>query len=148
MWRTRRYGGQISLRMVDADNLKKINDIYGHRAGDKAIKEISARIKQCIRQIDTAARYGGDEFAVILPNTSLTEATVVAERMVSVVAKSPVIWNNEAIGVSVSVGLGQYSPDCTPEDITSRSDHALYTAKQAGKNTVRIFEPTQKYKTQ
>ena len=148
LWRTRRYGGQISLIMVDVDNLKQINDVYGHRAGDKAIREISARIKQCIRQIDTAARYGGDEFAVILPNTSLTEATVAAERMVKVAAKTPIIWDNEPISISVSIGLGQYSPDSTPEDITNRSDQALYAAKQAGKNTVRIFEPTQKQKTQ
>lgn len=148
LWRTRRYGGQISLIMVDVDNLKQINDVYGHRAGDKAIREISARIKRCIRQIDTAARYGGDEFAVILPNTSLTEAIVVAERMVAIVSKSPVIWNNEEISISISIGLGQYSPDSTPEDITSRSDQALYMAKQAGKNTVKIFEPTQKQKMQ
>ena len=83
LWRSKRYGEQISLIMVDIDNLKQINDQYGHRAGDKVIKEISRRIQESIRQIDTAARYGGDEFAIILPNTSLTDAAVVAERMVS-----------------------------------------------------------------
>lgn len=142
LWRARRYGGRISLIMVDVDNLKTINDAYGHRAGDKVIREISKRIKECIRQIDTAARYGGDEFAVILLNTSLSDATVVAQRMVDAVAGSPVIWNKEEIPLSISVGLGQYDADTTPEDITSRSDQALYTAKQAGKNTVRIFEPS------
>ena len=141
LWRSRRYGGQISLIMVDVDNLKKINDTYGHRAGDKVIREISRRIKECIRQIDTAARYGGDEFAVILPNTSLNEATIVAQRMVEAVANSPTTWNKEQITLSISVGLGQYDADTNPEDITSRSDQALYTAKQAGKNTVRIFKP-------
>jgi len=145
LWRSRRYGGQISLIMVDIDNLKKINDTYGHRAGDKVIREISRRIKECIRQIDTAARYGGDEFAVILPNTPLTDAVVAAERMVDAVAHSPAIWKKEQIAVSISVGLGQYDPDTNPEDITSGSDRALYTAKQAGKNTVRIFEPSKKY---
>jgi diguanylate cyclase (GGDEF)-like protein len=140
LWRARRYGGRISLIMIDVDNLKKINDAYGHRAGDKVIRDISRRIKECIRQIDTAARYGGDEFAVILLNTSLSDATVVAQRMVDAVAGSPTIWNKEDIPLSISVGLGQYDADTTPEDITSRSDQALYTAKQAGKNTVRIFE--------
>jgi diguanylate cyclase (GGDEF)-like protein len=140
LWRSRRHGGQISLLMVDVDNLKKINDVYGHRAGDKAIREISKRIKECIRQIDTAARYGGDEFAVILLNTSLEGASVVARRMVEAVANSPTIWNKEQIKLSISVGLSQYDADNSPEDITSRSDHALYAAKQAGKNTVRIFE--------
>ena len=140
LWRSRRYGGQISLIMVDIDNLKKINDAYGHRAGDKVIREISRRIKECIRQIDAAARYGGDEFAVILPNTSLSDATVVAERMVDIVARCPIGWKKDQILVSISIGLGQYDADANPEDITSRSDQALYTAKQAGKNTLRIFE--------
>ena len=145
LWRSRRYGGQISLIMVDIDNLKKINDAYGHRAGDKVIRQISRKLKECIRQIDTAARYGGDEFAIILPNTSLNDATVAAERMVDVVSRSPITWQKEQIDISISVGLGQYDADSSPEDITSRSDQALYTAKQAGKNTVRIFEPAKKF---
>jgi diguanylate cyclase (GGDEF)-like protein len=144
LWRSRRYGGQISLIMVDVDNLKKINDTHGHRAGDKVIREVGRKIKECIRQIDTAARYGGDEFAVILPNTSLGDATIVAQRMVNAVASSPATWKRDLIPLSVSVGLGQYDADTNPEDITSRSDQALYSAKKAGKNTVRIFEPTQK----
>lgn len=143
LWRSRRYGGQISLIMIDIDDFKKINDAYGHRAGDKVIREVSKRIKECIRQIDIAARYGGDEFAVILPNTSLKAATVVAERMVDVVSRCPTNWKKEEIPLSISVGLGQYDANSNPEDITSRSDQALYTAKQAGKNTIRIFEPSQ-----
>lgn len=145
LWRSRRYGGQISLIMIDIDNLKKINDAYGHRAGDKVIRDISRRVKQCIRQIDTAARYGGDEFAVVLPNTSLSDALVVAERMVEMVAHSPTTWQKEQIPISISVGLGEYDADTSPEDITSRSDQALYTAKQAGKNTLRVFEPCEKH---
>jgi diguanylate cyclase (GGDEF)-like protein len=140
LWRSRRHGGLISMIMVDIDNLKKINDVYGHRAGDKVIKTVSRRVKECIRQIDTAARYGGDEFAIILPNTSLEEATLVAERMVSNVSDLPVIWKRQEIPLSVSVGLGQYDGEDSPEDITSRSDQALYKAKQAGRNTLRIFE--------
>jgi len=142
LWRSRRYGGQISLIMVDIDNLKNVNDACGHRAGDKVIKEVSRRIKECIRQIDTAARYGGDEFAVILPNTSLADAMVAAERMVDVVARSPVVWKKEVISPSISVGVSQCDADMSPEDITSRTDRALYRAKQAGKNTVRVHGPT------
>lgn len=140
MSRSRRYGGKISLIMVDIDNLKKTNDAHGHRAGDKVIIEISRRIKQCIRQIDIAARYGGDEFAVILPNTSLKDAIVVSQRMVDAVARHPVAWQKVHIPLSISVGVGQYDADTNPEDVTGRSDQALYHAKQAGKNTVRVFE--------
>jgi len=140
LWRSRRYGGKISVIMIDVDNLKKINDTHGHRTGDKVLRQISAKIKQCIRQIDTAARYGGDEFAVILPNTSLDDAVIVAERMVGAVNSSTIQVQGEDIHLSISVGLGQYDSDTKPEDITSRSDEALYVAKHAGKNTVRVFE--------
>jgi diguanylate cyclase (GGDEF)-like protein len=143
LWRSRRYGGKISLIMVDVDNLKKVNDTLGHRAGDRVITEVSRRIKGCIRQIDIAARYGGDEFAVILPNTVLSDAQIVAERMLAAVAGRPTSWNREEIQLSVSVGLGEYDPDTNPEDITSKSDEALYRAKQAGKNTVRVFKPNE-----
>ncbi len=142
VWRSRRYGGTISLIMADIDNLKLINDTYGHRAGDKVIKEVSRHIRDCIRQIDIAARYGGDEFAVILPNTALEEAIIVSERLVETVSGAPVVWQRTQVPLSVSVGVGQYGPDVSPEDITSRSDQALYNAKQSGKNTVKVFVPS------
>jgi diguanylate cyclase (GGDEF)-like protein len=144
LWRSRRFGEQISLIMIDVDNLKHINDQYGHRAGDKVIKEISQRIKETIRQIDIAARYGGDEFAIILPNTSLMDATVVSERLVGLVAQGPVVWRKDQIAISISVGIGQLDENDTPDDIASRSDKALYSAKQAGKNTFKIFQPNKK----
>ena len=126
--------------MADIDNLKLINDKFGHRAGDMAIKRVSRKIVLCIRKIDTAARYGGDEFAVVLPNTSLSEALVVAERMINEVSNFPVIWERQKIQVSISVGIGQYDSEMCSDEITRRSDEALYAAKQAGGNTVRVFE--------
>ena len=127
--------------MADIDNLKSINDIYGHRAGDKVISHISQKIKECIRQIDTASRYGGDEFAVILPNTKIDEAICVAQRLVDTVSNSPVTWDeNHAIKVSISIGIGQYDGTSSPEDITSKSDAALYNAKKMGKNTLKVFQ--------
>jgi diguanylate cyclase (GGDEF)-like protein len=144
LFRCRRYGGLISLIMIDIDNLKEINDTFGHHAGDKVIRAVSRKIQECIRQIDTAARYGGDEFAVILPNTSLADAVVAAERMVDTVRHSPVTWKKDQINPSISIGLGQYDADSDPEDAASCSDKALYMAKQAGKSTVRIFEPSGK----
>jgi diguanylate cyclase (GGDEF)-like protein len=142
--RSQRYGGLISMIMVDVDGLKKINDNLGHRAGDIAIKTISRKITECIRNVDTAARYGGDEFAVILPNTSLADAVVVAERMVQTVSQTHVTWEDKPITLSISAGVGQYDGSFGPEDVTSHSDEALYAAKQSGKNRVHIFEPSRK----
>jgi diguanylate cyclase (GGDEF)-like protein len=76
--------------------------------------------------------------------STLVDATVVAERMVNVVSSSPMAWKKEQIPLSISVGVGQYDAQCSPEDITSRSDQALYRAKQAGKNTFRVFEHAKK----
>jgi diguanylate cyclase (GGDEF)-like protein len=140
LWRCRRFGGKVALIMADIDNLKRINDVFGHHAGDKVIREISRRIKECTRQIDMAARYGGDEFAVILPNTTLDEAVVVSQRIVEAVSQSPVSWQRDQIPLSISIGVGEYGADTNPEDITGKSDRALYAAKQSGKNTVRIFQ--------
>ena len=139
--RSQRYGGQISIIMADIDNLKPINDKFGHHAGDYAIRQVSRKILSCIRHIDSAARYGGDEFSIILPNTSLADAVVVAQRMVRTVMETPVIWDNNEITISISVGVGQYdAANNCPEDVTKATDQALYAAKQAGKNTVKIFE--------
>jgi diguanylate cyclase (GGDEF)-like protein len=142
--RSNRYGGIVSVIMADLDNLKIINDKYGHRAGDMAIKHVSRKITECIRQIDTAARYGGDEFAVILPSTALANAVVVGERIVELTSGTDLVWENHKINVSVSVGVGEYDGTWSPEDITHRSDEALYCAKQAGKNTVRIIQQPKK----
>ncbi len=138
--RCQRYGGQLSIIMADIDNLKPINDKFGHRAGDMAIKRVSRKIIACIRKIDTAARYGGDEFAVVLPNTALSDAVIAAERMVTEVSNSPIIWERQKIQISISIGIGQYDGEMSAEEITHRSDEALYAAKQAGKSIIKVFE--------
>lgn len=142
--RAQRYGGQVSIIMADIDNLKPINDNYGHRAGDYAIRYVSRKITECIREIDIAARYGGDEFSVILPNTSLADALVVSQRMVKEISQSPINWENNYLNVSVSIGVGQYDASSCPQDIARSADEALYCAKQAGKNTVKVYDPSLK----
>lgn len=138
--RAQRHGGKLSIMMADVDGLKPINDCYGHRAGDMAIKQIARRISACIRQIDYAARYGGDEFSVILPNTNIADATVVAERIVQMVGSTPMVWENQKIKLSVSIGVGQYDPNSDAGDVAKATDSALYAAKQAGKGRVCVFE--------
>ncbi len=138
--RAQRHGGKLSIMMADVDGLKGINDNYGHRAGDMAIKQIARRIAACIRQIDFAARYGGDEFSVILPNTNLGDATVVAERIVQMVGSSPMLWEDNKIKLSVSIGVGQYDPNSDAGDVAKATDQALYAAKQAGKGRVCVLE--------
>jgi len=139
--RAQRYGGKLSIIMADIDNLKPINDSYGHRAGDMAIKQIARRISACIRQIDVAARYGGDEFSIILPNTTLSDAAVVAERMVAMVKGTPMLWEQQKVELSISVGVGQYDGESCAGDVAKTTDQALYAAKQAGKGRVYTFEP-------
>jgi diguanylate cyclase (GGDEF)-like protein len=139
--RAQRYGGKLSIIMADIDNLKPINDNMGHRAGDMAIKQIARRISACIRQIDVAARYGGDEFSIILPNTTLSDAAVVAERMVAMVKGTPMLWEQQKVELSISVGVGQYDGESCAGDVAKTTDQALYAAKQAGKGRVYVFEP-------
>ena len=138
--RCRRYGGPLSLVMIDLDNLKEANSQYGHRAGDAVVMHVAQEINSCTRQIDVAARYGGDEFAIILPNTQLAAALVVARRLSEMVRSQPVHVGEDEIEVSVSIGVGQYQPECTIEDFVNAADMALFESKSAGKNRVSTFE--------
>lgn len=140
--RSRRYGGNLSLIIIDLDNLKQMNDQHGHRAGDAVILHAATQISRCTREFDIAARYGGDEFAIILPNTLLQDAVTVGERLLQLVSETPVEIDNDMLSVSVSVGVGQYRGDSI-EDFMNESDAALFDAKTAGKNRIHIFDPAQ-----
>jgi diguanylate cyclase (GGDEF)-like protein len=141
--RSRRYGGNLSLIIIDLDNLKQINDQHGHRAGDAVILHTAAQISRCIREFDIAARYGGDEFAIILPNTHLQDAVTVGQRLLQMVSEIPVELDRLLLTASVSVGVCQYHGDSI-EEFMNNSDAALFEAKTAGKNCIHIFDPAQK----
>ncbi|MBN1345979.1 MAG: diguanylate cyclase [Phycisphaerae bacterium] len=138
LMRARRYGTPLSLAMIDVDMLKDINDTYGHPAGDAVIRETAERIRATIREIDTAARYGGDEFAVILPSTSLAQAQTVADRLAVAMSERSCHWHGRDIRVTFSIGLCEYEQQTTPEELIETADRALYAAKSGGRNRVTV----------
>jgi len=127
-----RYGGVFSLIILDLDNFKDFNDNYGHPAGDKLLKEIGSILKVTIRSTDQAFRYGGDEFAVLLPNTPIDAATQVADRIRRQVATKAKAGH---ITITVSLGLANWPADgVAAEEIVAAADNALYRAKREGGN--------------
>ncbi len=140
-----------SLIMLDIDNFKQFNDELGHQAGDTVLREVSEIIQQTVRATDTAGRYGGEEFAVILPDTRATQALVLAERLRERVAAARVEWNNAMMGVTISLGVCALDNDMnTHTQWIGSADLALYDAKQSGRNrsviygTVRRRQPSQR----
>ncbi|MBQ6516854.1 GGDEF domain-containing protein [bacterium] len=133
----------LCAMMIDIDFFKKINDTYGHANGDKALKKLAEIIKVQLRESDIASRYGGEEFAIILPNTKLEEAYLVAERLRCAVEKEPVNIHSkdtDKINLSVSIGLSQYEQDSERDKMFNDADNALYQAKKNGRNRVVKYE--------
>ncbi|MCW5676103.1 MAG: PleD family two-component system response regulator [Xanthobacteraceae bacterium] len=132
-------GKSLSVLLLDIDYFKSINDTYGHDAGDDVLRDFSDRLRACIRGIDLACRYGGEEFVVVMPDTDIGVATMVAERIRRRVAGDlfPIEKGEKQIEVTISIGIAARS---TPEDnaamILKRADEALYRAKRDGRNRV------------
>lgn len=126
--------------MLDIDHFKRINDTYGHQAGDKVIKMLAALIKRCVRETDLAGRYGGEEFAIILNDSSVEDAKIVAQRIRQLAKRLVVEHEGESISFTVSLGLAQFSPDFKGAMAWLEcADQALYEAKENGRNQYRIY---------
>jgi len=137
-----RHGHESALIMFDIDHFKKINDGYGHPAGDEVIRQTATIAMECIREIDLAGRYGGEEFAVILSNTTAQNALVVAERIRKKVESSPAYYDGQAISYTVSLGIsGIHSFFTEPTNWIDSADRGLYQAKRAGRNNSVIHTP-------
>jgi len=122
----------FTLFLIDIDNFKNFNDVYGHQAGDSTIREISKIFKDASRKIDIVARYGGEEFGIILPITKKEEALVLAERIKKAVETSPRLKN-----ITISIGVASFPADGnTKEDLIAKADKTLYEAKRSGKNKI------------
>lgn len=135
--RAARIGGPVGLILADVDDFKSVNDRHGHPTGDLVLREVAATLEETIREIDTAARWGGEEFAVILPNTDLEGAAQVAERIRAVLAGREVLSVvGEPLHVTASLGAAVWSPAMTAGELVEAADEALYRAKRAGKNRV------------
>jgi diguanylate cyclase (GGDEF)-like protein len=137
MTRSRRYGYQMSFMMIDVDEFKSYNDTYLHTAGDKVLQILAHRMKDGLRGADVAARYGGEEFSILLPQTSLSEAKVIAERLREKIANTD--FPNRRVTISIGVAAFD-SQIAVPEELIALADKALYQAKDNGRNNVQAHQ--------
>jgi two-component system, cell cycle response regulator len=129
----------LTVLVLDIDYFKSVNDTHGHHAGDDVLREFAQRLKKSIRGIDLACRYGGEEFVVVMPDTDLAIATMVAERLRRRIASEPfsIDEGKAAVEITISVGLAtRTTNDDTAANILKRADQALYRAKRDGRNRV------------
>jgi diguanylate cyclase (GGDEF)-like protein len=131
-------GARFCLLALDVDHFKRINDAHGHPVGDRVLIEVASGIRAALRQTDVLARWGGDEFLVLLPEFDLGPATACGERLRRAVAQLPSI---PGLGVSISVGVAMHEPGETAESLFCRADQALYEAKRAGRDRVVAAAP-------
>ncbi len=134
MHRSSRYGRALGLIMLDVDSFKELNDRFGHPAGDAALARLGGLIRDALRREDFAARYGGDEIAILLPETPPEGCLSVVRRLMSSVQDARCTHDGRRIPLSISVGLAYFKPEMTAAQFVESADKALYQAKQAGKN--------------
>jgi diguanylate cyclase (GGDEF)-like protein len=133
--RAARYGGGVSVLMIDLDHFKKINDDFGHMLGDDVLRAVSAIFVRNLRKVDVVCRYGGEEFAVVLPATQGTSAAAVADKLRCAIANNQ--FQGVPYSVTVSVGVAEFPGNgITRDDVVRAADAALYQAKEAGRNQV------------
>jgi len=140
--RSERYNYAMSCLMIDIDDFKSYNDRNGHQAGDVALKITAHALKGTLRSADVACRYGGEEFCILLPQTSISEAGVIAERMRQRVAEREYPFGkSQPLGnVTVSIGISTLGKHIdTGEKVIAAADRALYTAKSQGKNRIEFY---------
>lgn len=135
--RAERYRRPLSVLLLDLDDFKKINDTYGHVEGDRALEAAAAAMRSCLRKNDSAYRYGGEEFAVLLPETPLDAACRFADRLRAAIAQAVVVTpRNVRLGITASIGAAEFAPPESVETLLRRADDGVYAAKRAGKNCV------------
>jgi diguanylate cyclase (GGDEF)-like protein len=135
--RSARHGRPLGLIMFDIDHFKKVNDTYGHLAGDHVLKEVSNIVRSRIRRNEVFSRYGGEEFALLLPETDVRGASTLAQEIRTLVASHDFIFDNQHIPITVSLGVAQWNPNVrTADEFIRIADMRLYQAKREGRNRV------------
>jgi len=138
--KAKRYGYNFSILMLDIDNFKRINDTYGHDVGDLVLKKIAEILRRNVRGADVVARFGGEEFIVMLSNANLNGAVKKAEQLRRLIEQTPVeLPSGEKLRVTVSIGVSTYRGQESLEELIKEADIALYEAKRNGKNRVEVF---------
>jgi len=130
----------LCIVMADIDHFKRVNDNYGHLAGDGVLKEVAKRIKNSLRGFDIVGRYGGEEFLLVLHKADLSTARMVAERIRSRIAATPIDLTSELLDVTISMGVAMAGIDEDVNSLVERADQALYNAKENGRNQVALAE--------
>ena len=139
---TDRFGGTCSLIMADLDHFKSVNDQYGHDAGDAVLRHVALVLGEAVRTVDLCARYGGEEIAVLLPQTSQAGAFELAERLRATLESRPTTHNGRELKVTASFGVATYPVPVPYGDwLLLAADKALYEAKAAGRNCVKVIPP-------
>ncbi|MEK7865304.1 MAG: sensor domain-containing diguanylate cyclase [Planctomycetota bacterium] len=134
--RATRYQRRLTLLMIDVDHFKEINDAFGHQGGDHVLEQVAGAIRSYIRREDFAARYGGDEMAVILPETGLAGASIVAQRLGDLVRDHKFELSDPDFKVGLSIGVAELAEGMTPADFIRKADDGLYKAKKGGRGRV------------
>ncbi|HJV65244.1 MAG TPA: diguanylate cyclase [Geomonas sp.] len=134
--RHNRYNRPLSVIMLDIDFFKKVNDQHGHEAGDRVLSEVAGKLMAGMRKTDCLVRYGGEEFCCILPETSLENAALLAERFRGSIEGLAIVAGSSELRVTISLGVAQLQGDDTPATLLKRADQGLYEAKQSGRNRV------------
>ena len=136
--RFKRYGRPLTLAVCDIDYFKRVNDTYGHQAGDKVLKLISSVVASRLRSVDFVGRYGGEEFVILMPETDADTAYGVLDKIRATIAKTPFRFKDDPIQITLSFGLASFQENDTTNDVFARADRALYGAKDAGRNQCLI----------
>ena len=134
----KRYQLPLSILLIDIDYFKKVNDQFGHPIGDEVLMSVAVDLANGLRESDLIGRYGGEEFLALLPMANLDEAQIIAERLRAQVANSLIFKEKYGFGVTVSIGLAEFSLNETELELIARVDKALYAAKNNGRNRVEV----------